>query len=436
MCSEKETKKLQECINYFKKNTGYDRIFRAMRSKWKTYGKVAGVILIKDATAEECQALQRIMGKAYEGNLLKFRMEDFQKAIDESRFGGMTLKMLLSAYFHDDLVTNKSECMVREEERQKFWLDIISAAGKEAHEAKQWLSTMREKKICGYQIVMSVYRNDRESARVILLQVCKALSIVGQRQREEGRLRLAVLSSQVTGNPHCFDRNREEGKLLLNALAYRNECEYPQNAEKALELYYAAGISPDDVSSFSTAYGIHLYTAEGIHGAYEIFIDAGEPYVVTLSNLNRIVKADCLEKKVYIVENQMVFSQICEDLNGKAVGLVCTSGQVKTASLILIDLLCRSGCHLFYSGDLDPEGICIADRLISRHPGQITAWHMSENDYNLSVSDEDINEVRLKKLETIKNIELIPAAQKVLSKKKSGYQEQLLELLEGDMKRG
>lgn len=436
MCSEKETKKLQECIDYFKKNIAYDRILRAMRSKWKTYGKVAGVIQIKDATAEECQALQRIMGKAYEANLLKFRMEDFQKALDESRFGGITLKMLLSAYFHDNLITNKSERMIREEEWQKFWLDIISAAGKEAYEAKQWLSTMREKKICGYQIVMSLYQYDRESARVILLQVCKALNIARQRRGEEGRLRLAVLSSRVTGNPHCFDRNRVEGKLLLSALAYGIECEYPQNAEKALELYYATGISPDDVSSFSTAYGIHLYTAEGVHGAYEAFINAGEPYVVTLSNLNWIVKADCPGKRVYIVENQMVFSQICEDLNGKAVGLICTSGQVKTASLILIDLLCKSGCHLFYSGDLDPEGICIADRLLSRHPGQISAWHMSEKDYDMSVSDEDINEVRLKKLETIINMELISVVQKVISKKKSGYQEQLLELLEEDIERG
>lgn len=61
---------------------------------------------------------------------------------------------------------------------------------------------------------------------------------------------------------------------------------------------------------------------------------------------------------------------------------------------------------------------------------------MSEKDYDMSVSDEDINEVRLKKLETIINMELIPAVQKVISKKKSGYQEQLLELLEEDIELG
>lgn len=65
--------------------------------------------------------------------------------------------------------------------------------------------------------------------------------------------------------------------------------------------------------------------------------DNGEPYVVTLSNLNRIVKADCPGKRVYIVENQNGFFANMRGLKWKG------------------------GCHLFYSGDLDPEGICIAD---------------------------------------------------------------------------
>ena len=428
---------LQECVHYFKENKGYHRIFREMLSKWKKYGKVAGVIQIKDATDREYQALQRLTGKVYEGNPLKFKMADFQKALSESRFGEIKLEDLLSVYFNETLVTTKSERLAKEEEKQQFWKEVIAEVHKQPRgydKAKQWILAMEEKKAYGYQLAMSLYQNDKESAKKILAHVCSALCLLKTEAVDGFRLRLAVLSAQATGNPHCFDRNRAEGKLLLNALAYINNCAYPQSAEKILELYYNVGISPDDVSSFTTVYGIHMYTDDGVHDAYEAFIEAGEPYVVTLSNLNRIVKADCPGKRVYIVENQMVFSQMCEGLKETEAALVCTSGQVKTASLILIDLLCDSGCRLFYSGDFDPEGICIADRIISRRPGQIFAWHMGPEDYDLSVSDEDIDKKRLKQLETLYDPGLKSVAAKVLSVKKAGYQEKLLEILERDIR--
>lgn len=437
MCNKSSGGDLGECVRYFKKNEGYDRIFCEMLSKWKKYGKIAGVIQIRDVTERELQALQLLMGKVYEGNTLKFKMADFQKALSESRFREVTLEDLLSAYFDEKLVTTKSERLAREDEKQRFWQEVMEEADKQTQgydKAKQWILALWENKKYGYQLALSLFQNDKKSAKNILAHICSALWLLKLNAAKRARLRLAVLSSQVTGNPHCFDRNRVEGKLLLNALACINNCDYPQSAEKILELYYTVGISPDDVSSFTTAYGIHMYTEEGVHGAYKAFIEAWEPYVVTLSNLNRIVEADCPGKLVYIVENQMVFSQICEDLKGEEVALVCTSGQMKTASLILVDLLCESGCRLFYSGDLDPEGICIADKIISRQPGQISAWHMEPEDYAYSVSDEDIDKKRLKKLEKLYDPGLKNVADKVLSVKKAGYQEKLLALLERDIK--
>lgn len=427
---------LQECVRYFKENKGYDRLFKEMLLKWKKYGKTAGVIQIKDAAEKERQALQRLTGKVYEGVPLKFKMADFQNALQESRFEGVALEDLLSAYFGEKLITTKSERLAKEERKQRFWEEVLTETNKPiqvCEKARQWILEMKEKKAFGYQLVMSLFQNDRESAKKAVDQICHALWLIETEAVEGVRVRLAVLSSQITGNPHCFDRGRVEGKLLLNALAFIKNRAYPKSAEEILELYYTVGISPDDVSSFTTAYGIHMYTDERVHRAFEAFIEAGEPYVVTLSNLNRVVKADCTGKQVYIVENQMVFSQICENLRGAEAALICTSGQVKTASLILIDLLCKSGCQLFYSGDLDPEGICIADRIISRHPGQICAWHMEPEDYERSVSEEEIDKRRLKQLETLNDPGLKSVADKVLRVKKAGYQEKLLKVLEREV---
>lgn len=117
---------------------------------------------------------------------------------------------------------------------------------------------------------------------------------------------------------------------------------------------------------------LYFYEDDKEHEAYRYFIRKGEKYVLTLSNLNRLTRADSSRKKAFIIENQMVFSQVCKEMGGEEYSVVCTSGQLRTASLYLIDLLLKSGCKLYYCGDIDPEGIEIADRVIARGPGQIS----------------------------------------------------------------
>ncbi|HVI42117.1 MAG TPA: DUF2399 domain-containing protein, partial [Anaerovoracaceae bacterium] len=104
------------------------------------------------------------------------------------------------------------------------------------------------------------------------------------------------------------------------------------------------------------------------------------------------------------------------------------------ASLLLIDLLCESGCRIYYSGDLDPEGIGIADRVITRHPGQIVPWRMTMEDYESSISNEILDDTRIKKLDRIKDSRLNGVVNALRKEKKAGYQELLIESLLGDIK--
>jgi len=130
-----------------------------------------------------------------------------------------------------------------------------------------------------------------------------------------------------------------------------------------------SGIYPDDISSYTTCYGIYFYESDREHESYRHFIEKGEKYVLTLSNLSRLTRAERSGKKVFIIENQMVFSQVCEEMGGEEYSVMCTSGQLKTASLFLIDMLIKSGCELYYCGDIAPEGIEIADNL-KKYSGQ------------------------------------------------------------------
>ncbi|WP_445492526.1 DUF2399 domain-containing protein [Niallia sp. 03133] len=64
--------------------------------------------------------------------------------------------------------------------------------------------------------------------------------------------------------------------------------------------------------------------------------------------------------KVWIVENSSVCSTIMDTVSDAPI--ICTHGQLRAASWRLLDLLTDAHCTLYYSGDLDPEGILIADR--------------------------------------------------------------------------
>ncbi len=430
-----ENRTLEECVSFFKKNAAYDRLFKEMGRKYRKYGKLTGKLSLEGLSGEEALALGRVLGETVPPGDQKIPVSRLQAALGETRYRGVELKELLFAYFGGTLVTDSQRREKDRKEKEQFWAKLADSAETEfgqTAEAVRWVKAAAEQKKYGWQLIRKEWEKSPKQIRETVLFVCRALELLPEK-KEQGGIRLAMLGAEITKNPHYFDRQQTAGRLLLLALGFLLEVEEPKTQEEVLTLYYQAGIRPDDISSFTVCFGIHLYTENGEHEAYRHFIEMGEKYVLTLSNLNRIVEAKSRDGRVFILENQMVFSQLCERLNGREeareYALVCTSGQMKTASLILIDLLVASGCRLYYCGDIDPEGMEIADRIVARAPGRIFLWRMTEEDYYRSISHETLPEVRLKKLDKIGNKELRELAEVVRREKKAGYQEHLMELL-------
>lgn len=121
-------------------------------------------------------------------------------------------------------------------------------------------------------------------------------------------------------------------------------------------------------------------------------------------------------------------------MGGEEYSLVCTSGQLRTASLFLIDLLLKSQCKLYYCGDIDPEGIEIMDRVIERGSGKAFPWRMTAEVYYRSISNEVLTEERLTRLDKIANVQLRELAQLLRTEKRAGYQEHLIDLMVEDIK--
>lgn len=151
--------------------------------------------------------------------------------------------------------------------------------------------------------------------------------------------------------------------------------------------------------------------------------------MLTMENLKGITEVQPVGTCVYIVENEMVFSYLMEQIQGKNVSLLCTSGQPRYAALKLISLIVQSGILIYYSGDLDPDGIGIADRLWQRFGNRIQFFGMSPEDYRNSLSKEVFGENGRKKLEHIWHPLLRETAELVRKTGKAGYQENILKEL-------
>lgn len=148
-------------------------------------------------------------------------------------------------------------------------------------------------------------------------------------------------------------------------------------------------------------------------------------------------RIECPQNKIYIVENPSVYAMLCSDECGTAddggmdnlgdmTAYMCMNGQPRLAGLMVLELLARSGTTVYYAGDIDPEGLLIAQKLSRFYDGKFNFWHMDAEDYIVSRSSEKISYRRLKTLEKITDERLMPAARMIMKYKTAGYQERIV----------
>lgn len=143
---------------------------------------------------------------------------------------------------------------------------------------------------------------------------------------------------------------------------------------------------------------------------------------------------------VYVVENSGVFSAILDQLKIVPT-MVCTHGQLRLACLMLLDGLVKGGAVIYYSGDFDPEGLQMAQKLIQRYPGRVRQWRYSLDDCQTCMSGTMLPESPvlpeswLAKLAGVAARELESVGDEMLARRRAGYQEGLIEQLAEDVRR-
>ena len=127
------------------------------------------------------------------------------------------------------------------------------------------------------------------------------------------------------------------------------------------------------------------------------------------------------------MENPAVFMEVAEKIKNKDFPIVCTYGQIKLSGLILLDMLVKQKYKIYYSGDMDPEGIQIADKLKSRYKNNLYFLGFDIDTYKNNLSNVKISDTRLKKLEKIKDKKLKIICKELNLLKKASYEERNIE---------
>lgn len=413
-----------ECIEYFKSNSGFKRAIKGIKEKYYSLGYLGGNFVLNNVTDVEKEALSGFLGKELRGKSVAINVKKFINALKNTKFEDINFIDVIEGYFNEELVYKKEEKEKLNMERNECF-DRILMNFEKGSPAFLWINDIKNKKNAGDILASKIFEKSRDDFFNIIKMVGEGVNSLSFNKNKYERL--AVFSARITKNPHFFDETNEGGKFLLYAISFILGESIGNNAEQKAELLYKAGIVKDEISNFTTVCGILGYSDDIENLGIRYFYEKGEPFNLNLWNMNGLEKVTAPNGAVYVFENPSVFSSVLEKTSKIKPSMVCTYGQVKLASLILLDRLYEDGCTIFYSGDLDPEGILIADKLKKRYKEKLILWHYEILDYKQIISNEKISELRLKKLGGVESEEFYNLINIMKECKCSAYQEMLLD---------
>lgn len=429
-----ETEKLKACTGYFSSRSVYRKLFAGFRKKYESLGRFGGSVTLMDVTAEEREQLGGFLQRDYAAKeRITVSAGLMEKALASSRFAGLSWEEILEAYFGETLTVKKELIREAKEEQNRFFEEVLAHCPQGA--GREWLGSVLREQSGGWQLITRLYAESPGKLMEILRNVTDAIDQLPAFDSESGGTAelLAVFAAKVTGNPHSFDEGTAQEKLLMIFLESHfgeKDTDMLSPSEYRTKLLGRAGILRDELSNDVLVYGIRAWKRNGmLHEGIEGFLKNREPVKLSLRTIMDLsdVRGQGTDQKnpVYVMENPAVFAVFTE--SHPKCAAICGGGQIRLAVMMLMDAL-RYSSVFYYSGDCDPEGLQIAQRLKQRYGDGLRLWNYSEKLYEKYLSPVVLTDARLKKLENIylKELDVVKGA--MLRRKRAAYQEAMIEI--------
>jgi uncharacterized protein (TIGR02679 family) len=419
---------LEECVLYFKSNKAYKRILAKVKEKYVGIGTFGGTIKLENITEDEKKALTDLLGGKFflkKSNIVK--VNDIVEALKATKFEEVDFYEMLCLYFGEEILIKKDIKETKKLKRESFFHSLKNTVDTNVY---NFVTEAFENKVSGsYSILNNKYNEDGQGEE--LLKELAHMNAISNKINGKSKLRIAILASEVTNNPHALDENTFLNKIVTYYLCNKSKAEFPKNAEEKNTLFYENNILKDDISNNTLVAGVFAYTSQNYQllecQGWNSLAEDYEPFALSLVNLAKIDVLKPLNNNVIIVENPTVFMKFHESLlnHHNRFTLICSNGQINLSTFVILDMLSKNECMLCYSGDYDPEGLLIADKLLQRYKDKIKPIFYSGDIYLTAISDEMIDDRRLKQLDKIKDERLKSIAECMIKEKRSAYQEKL-----------
>jgi uncharacterized protein (TIGR02679 family) len=349
------------------------RLWDLLRDRLERNGlQVRGRLRLDDIAEAEREALSLLTGRSYAGSGVSVALTDLDAALRAGAAGCGLVEV--AERLHGPLTDRPALREARRAATETIWSAADRASRTHGLDDASWLGPWLEE----VRRAGTLTRLDPSRASQLIVQAIEVLALL----REPPTLGRGELAERVTGTAQGLDDDTLLSRLVLRGVARMLDVESPQDARTRRELWQAAGVTTDRVSTTVLTYGLAPLGDEPPVRLLRERTLAGLETHLTLRDLHRMTWRLPTSTEVFVCENPRVVEAAAD--HGCRRPLVCVFGNPTTTGLTLLDALHAAGARLAYRGDFDWPGIAIANRMNSRYATR--PWRMNAADYEEHVA--------------------------------------------------
>lgn len=389
--------------DYFLSKKGFQRFFEECFNKYKSYGKVTGVVSLEAISAEEADTFTIFFGKIYEeGMTARIKVKEFLKAISNTKleeFDFLTYFKIVHKDFNG--LSRSEERLKKKVEYQEYLLSL--PVGLKLKE----IITRSSKNF--NTILYSRYNKNHEELTKELVNINILLENIPQKAT------LLSVYAVLTGNSHYLDFDKPTLFYQILSIylgkSYENTISCKKNLLNSINVYM------DRVSNYVVTYNLK------INMMFDEFYKTYGPLSLNLDNISSLKSIGGVNNQIYIFENPSVLNYLKSN-DVKASIIIC-NGMPNLAMYSILDRI-NPGCEIYYHGDYDPEGLLIADKL-KKYSSHLILWGYDRDFYLESKPNKRISDGSIHKLNLVTSLELQEVKECLLEYRQSGYEENILD---------
>ncbi|ACL20073.1 serine/threonine protein kinase [Desulfitobacterium hafniense DCB-2] len=213
---------LQELVQVFRNEKGFNTLFSLFREKYRSYGRISKgtKVIITNPSVHELQTLAGFFGEAYKGNnAIMVTAAKFERAIMKSKykelFQGHDVNDLLQLYFGGYL-TSKGEDRCNFDRKKEQFFQLFLSQSKSGSFFYNFISFITHYKNAPFIHLM--YKKDSDVLRQLLLLINKLFDQLPL----NSDVFLPMLSYKLTDNFHALAPKSDSGRMILFALQVLN----------------------------------------------------------------------------------------------------------------------------------------------------------------------------------------------------------------------